>query len=111
MEYIYNEYKRRFISKYNTEKFSKLYSKVEDSNVLVKLTGLTVQKNLPPTATDFLIAANSILYVITKFDNYVPIIAALILLKLWNEKVNKYHNFISEQHITVIAERIVARWL
>lgn len=111
MEFIYKEYKRKFIVKFDNDKFEKLYRKVDDSNALVKLIGLSVQKGLPPTATDFLLSANTILYVTTKFDNYVTLMASLIELKLWNEKVNKLHHLISEQHITVIADRIVARWL
>jgi hypothetical protein len=111
MELIYNLYKSKFIEKYGIDKFDKLYRKVIESNALVKITGLSVQKGLPPTSTDFLLSANTILYVATKFDTYVSIMASIIELSLWNEKVNRLHRLVSEQHIAVIAERIVARWL
>ena len=111
MNIPFNQSKRRFIEKYGNEKFEKLSLKVRESNALVKLSGLTVNKGLPPTATDFLLAANSIFYVSTKFDVAVSVMAALIMLHIWNEKVNSLYQLVSVQHINVIAERIAARWI
>lgn len=108
---IYNQNKNRFISLHGQDKFEKLYKKVNESNALVKLTGLTVNKGLPPTANDFLSSANTILYVMSKVSLGASIMAALIELKIWNESVNSYHQLISDQHIVVIAERIAARWI
>jgi hypothetical protein len=108
---IYNQNKDRFLRLYGQEKFEKLYQKVNESNSLVKLTGLTVNKGLPPTANDFLNSANTILYVVTRVNIATSVMAALIELKIWNANVNSYHQLISDQHIELIAERIAARWI
>ena len=55
MNISFDQSKRRFIQEYGDVKFEKLCQKVKDSNALVKLTGLTVNKGLPPIATDFLL--------------------------------------------------------
>lgn len=111
MEGIYNQNKNRFINLYGRDKFEKLYQKVNESNALVKLIGLTVNRGLPPTALDFLNSSNTIFYVITRVNIGSSIMAALIELKIWNENVNSYYQLISEQHLGVIAERIAARWI
>lgn len=111
MIYIYNQTKQRFIEKFGVEKFDKLQNKVNESNAIVKLMGLTVSKMLPPNATDFILAANSIFYVASKFDITVSVMAAMIMLRIWNEKVNENYHLISEQQLTLVSERIIARWI
>lgn len=111
MEIIYSEYKRKFIEKFGIVKFEKLYKKVEESNALVKLIGLSVQKGFPPTATDFEFSVNSILYIATKFDTNIVAMAALVELKFWNEKVNNRYCLVSDSHLRTISERIVSKWL
>ena len=110
MNIPFNQSKRRFIEKFGNERFEKLSQKVSESNALIKLTGLTVNKGLPPTATDFLLAANSIFYVSTKFDIAVSVMAALLMMKIWDEKVNSLYQLVSSQHLNVIADGIAARW-
>lgn len=107
----FNKNKRRFIEKFGNEKFEKLFQKVNESGSLVKITGLTVNKGLPPAATDFLLSVNSIFYVVSKFDMAFTVMAALMMLKIWNENVNEYYHLVSDQHLTIIAERIAARWI
>jgi hypothetical protein len=111
MNFTFNQAKQRFIAKYGNEKFEKLSQKVNESGALVKLTGLTINKGLPPTATDFLLSANKIFYVASKINIGVTVMAALIMLKIWNNRVNGFYQLVSEQHIGVIAERISARWI
>lgn len=111
MERIFNQNRSRFISLYGNDKFDKLYNKVNESNALVKLTGITANKGLPPTANDFLGSANTIPYVVLRFNIGVSIMASLIELKIWNETVNSYRQLVSEQRLNVIAEQISVRWL
>lgn len=111
MERIYNYNKNRFISYYGTDKFEKLYCKVNESNAMVKLSGITVNTGLPPTVNDFLGSANTIPYVMSRFNIGSSIMASLIELKIWNETVNWYRQLVSEERINVIAEQISARWL
>ena len=111
MERIYNHTKNRFISLYGSDKFEKLYNKVNESNAMVKLTGITVNTGLPPTANDFLGSANTIPYVMSRFNIGASITASLIELKIWNETVNRYRQLVSEQRLNVIAEQISVRWI
>lgn len=106
MENIFNQNKVKFVNLYGLDKFEKLYRKVNDSSALGKLTGLTVNRGLPPTARDFLGSASTIPYVMFQFSVGASIMAALIELKIWNETVNYYRKLVSEQHLTIIAERI-----
>lgn len=110
MERVYNQNKARFINLYGNAMFDKLYYKVSESRAIVKLTGITVNSGLPPTAKDFLASANMIPYVVLKLDISVSVMAALIELKKWNETVNNYRQLISEQHLNNIADQIAARW-
>jgi hypothetical protein len=111
MERIYNQNKSRFINIYGNDKFEKLYNKVNESNAIIKLTGFTVNTGLPPTAMDFLGSANTIPYVMSRFNISASIMASLIELKIWNDTVNSYRKLVSEQHLTVIAEQISVRWI
>jgi predicted MFS family arabinose efflux permease len=111
MERIYNQNKSRFINLYGNVKFEKLYNKVNESNAIIKLTGFTATSGLPPTAIDFIISANTIPYVMSRFSVGASIMASLIELKIWNETVNRYRQLVSEQRLTIIAEQIAARWI
>ncbi len=111
MEHIYNRNKEKFISLYGSDKFNKLYEKVNESKALLKLTGYTVNTGLPPTANDFMGSANTIPYVISRFNLGASVMASLIELKIWNDTVNNYRQLISNDHLKMIAELIAARWI
>ena len=107
----YNQNMERFISKYGHEKFSKLYNTVRDSNASAKFAGLTINKGLPPTASDCLLTVNTIFYVASKINIAYTVMAALILLKEWNGKVNSSYRFVSDQRLEIIAEGISTKWI
>lgn len=111
MNGIYIYYKEAFINQYSIGKFEKLYKKVNESNALMKLTGLTVNMGLPPTSTDFFASANTIPYVMSRFSNKASVMASLIELKIWNETVNEFRQLISDDRLRIIAEQISARWI
>ncbi len=111
MDRIYIDNRNKFIRLFGNDKFVKLYNIVNESNAIIKLTGATVNSGLPPTAADFLGFANTIPYVIIRFDSGVSTMASLILLKIWNKTTNSYLELISEQRISIIAEQISARWI
>lgn len=111
MEIIYNSNRNKFIGLYGSEKFEKLYRKVNDSQAIFKLTGYTVNTGLPPTASDFIGSANTIPYVISRFNLAASVMASLIELKIWNDTVNKHRQLVSEDRLRVLAEQISARWI
>jgi len=82
MKSIYNLYKNIFIGEFGEELFNRLYYKVNFSNALIRLSGLTINKSLPPNAMDFLESANRIPYVILKFNIGISVMASLIELKI-----------------------------
>lgn len=111
MESIYIRNRTRYVQLFGSDRFNILYKKVSESKAIEKLIGATVTRGLPPTATDFLGSANTILYVMSKFSIATSIMAALIELKVWNENVNMHYQLMSENHLTTIAESISTNWL
>lgn len=110
MEDIYKSCAARFIATKGLDKYNTLYTKIAESNEFVKFCGIIVQKGLPPTARDFIVSVATIWYVFRKFDQATNIMAALIELKLWNEKVNSKYNLVSEYQLVIIATRIYEQW-
>lgn len=111
MEYIYNKNKEKFISLHGSDKFYKLYQKVSDAKATATLIGYSVSYRLAPNPTDLIGSANTIPYVVTRFSIGTSVMAALIQLKIWNEKMNQYHQLADNYRLKEIAEKIVARWL
>lgn len=111
MEQIYNRNKEKFISIHGSDKFYKLYQKVNDAKATATLLGYTVSLRLAPNPADLIGSANTIPYVMTRFNIGASVMAALIQLKIWNEKMNQYHQLADNYRLNEIAEKIAARWV
>jgi hypothetical protein len=111
MEYIYNKNKEKYIRLHGSDKFYKLYQKVNDAKATTTLIGYSVNYRLVPNPADLIGSANTIPYVMTRFNIETSVMAALIQLKIWNEKMNQYHQLADDYRLNEIAEKIVARWI
>lgn len=111
MELIYTQNKSRFTSLHGQDKFEKLYRKVANSRALTSLTGQSVNRSLAPNPADFLGSANTIPYVISRFNIGASVMAALIELKIWNENTNSYHQMVNDSRLAEIAYKISVRWM
>lgn len=111
MENIYNHNKLKFIRQYSSDKFERLYDKVANSKATISLIGHSANRSLAPNPADFLGSANMIPYVVSKFNIGISVMAALIMLKIWNERINIYHRLTDEYRMAEIAEKIAARWI
>ena len=110
MEAIFDTCTRRYIMAKGQDKYSTLYDKVKESDAFAKFCGLTVQKGVPPIPQDFITCVTSIWYVFSKFDQATNTMAALIALKLWNDKVNSKYHLVMDYQVNVIAERLASAW-
>lgn len=111
MENIYNQNKEKFIKQYGQAKFDKLFMKVSSSKALALLTGETVNRGLAPNPADFLGSANTIPYVMMRFNIGASVMAGLIELKVWNDNTNVYHKIIGEERLSEIAWKMSTKWV
>jgi|LSQX01.2.fsa_nt_gb hypothetical protein len=111
MEYIYNRNKEKYIRLHGDDKFYKLYQKVNEAKATATLIGYSVSYRLAPNPADLIGSANTIPYVMTRFNIGTSVMAALIQLKIWNEKINQYHQLADDYRLNEIAEKIAARWI
>lgn len=111
MDLLFQQFSAKFSNIYGRSVYTKLYEKVEHSNALQKLCGISTIRGVPLSANDFMASALSIPYIAFKFDNKYQIMGALIELKIWNERINRFHFLLDEHRLHILAERIAARWL
>lgn len=111
MEFIYNQNRLKFIRLYGSEKFDKLYDKVSNSKALVSLIGQSVNMRLAPNPGDLLASSGSIPYVVMRFNIGIAVMAALIILKIWDERINAFQHLASEYRLTEIAEKVAIKWI
>lgn len=111
MESIYEQNKMKFIRLHGQYKFEKLYSKVENSNALRSLIGFSVNNFIAPNPADYIGSANTIPYVMTRFNIGASVMASLIELKIWNERVNSYNKMVDEERLREIAIKIAVKWI
>jgi len=111
MEDIFEQTKWRYINSKGLDKYERLYRKIQGSNALVKLSGLSVQKGMPPTAQDFLYVISLMPSIYFTMSNAESSMGALIALKLYNENVNSAYHMISDYQLADIARRIAAKWI
>lgn len=111
MEHLYNTNKEMFIRMHGIDKFNKLYQKVNDAKATATLIGYTVSYRLAPNPADLIGSVNTIPYVVSRFNIGASVMAALIQLKIWNEKMNHYYQLADSYRLREIAEKIAARWI
>lgn len=89
-------YETSYISKYGRDKFNKISEKVLTSKKLAELNGISIQMSGTPSARDFLSAIKSMPYFMFAGTD-TTILACLLAIKQWDEKVNSVYHF-APQH-------------
>lgn len=108
MQTIFETTKQKYIQLKGVDSFSKLYSKISRSDALTELCGISVRRGLPPTVGDFTYKATMMPSIYFTFDNAKSSMAALIMLKIWDERVNSVYHLCSSQNVRTMAMSIVA---
>ncbi len=107
---MYNTYikmkKDEYILHKGLDKFKKVYLKVIDSNIIGKLFNESKQRRIVPTPNDFYMAVSNIFWISIRFDTDMNIIAALIMLDEWNDKVNNSLGLATDGEMYLLATRI-----
>ena len=108
MDKVFETAKQKYSGMKSQADFEKLYSKIERSDALTEICGISVRRGLPPTVGDFTYKATMMPSIYITFDRAKATMAALIMLKIWNERVNSIYNFCTDSTIEMMAKRIVA---
>ncbi len=111
MEEIFQQNKMKFVRLHGQQRYEKLYRKVEDSRALRSLIGFSVNNFIAPNPADYIGSANTIPYVMSRFNIGASVLAALIELRIWNERVNSYHNMANDERLREIAMKIAVKWI
>ena len=109
MELIFERAVANYRQRKGGDAYDSLYRKISHSKALTELCGLSVRRGIPPTASDFLYQATMMPSIYLTFDNTKSTMAALIMLKIWNEQVNSIYNLCSEYQIEMMAQSIVSK--
>ncbi len=108
METIFNHAKEKFIRIHGAAKYDKHYKAAQNSSLLSKLCGKSVQLRSVPTTGDFLATAGMMRSLIFNFDPAVTAITALIMLKMWNNDVNSQFQLCDNYYLREIALGILS---
>lgn len=108
MPAIFEYAKQRYIQLKGQESYGKLYNKINRSDALTQLCGLSIRQGIPPTPQDFIYKATMMPSIYITFDNVKSTMAALIMLEIWNEQVNMVYNFCPVGMVDIMAKDIVS---
>ena len=109
MNAIFEQAKVKYIRHKGEDKYNKLYKKICNSSTLNELCGMSAQKQMPPSAGDFIYKASLMPSIYITFDEAVSSMAALIMLKLWNESINERFGFCQDYRLEEMARYIVSK--
>ena len=108
---IFEIAKHKYICAKSYVDFDKLYTKISRSDALTEICGISVRRGLPPTVGDFTYKATMMPSIYITFDGIKVSMAALIMLKIWNERVNSVYHFCTDRTIDMMANRIFSEFL
>lgn len=108
MQNLFDVTKQKYIALKGADSYNRLYAKINRSDALTEICGTTVRRGLPPTAGDFTYKASLMPSIIYTFDNVKSSMAALIMLHIWNERVNSIYHFCSDYVLETMARQIIA---
>jgi hypothetical protein len=108
MQTVFENAKQKYIQLKGNSSYTSLYSKISRSDALTEICGISVRRGLPPTVGDFTYKATMMPSIYFTFDNAKSAMAALIMLKIWDERVNSTYHFCSSQNVRIMALHIVA---
>lgn len=106
MDQIFNNSVEVYIHHKGRNAYEKLYKKIYNSDALNELCGISVRRGLPPSSGDFTYKASMMPSIYITFDSLKSTMAALIMLKIWTERVNSVYSFCSNYHIREMARQI-----
>lgn len=108
MKTVFEIAKQKYIQLKGDSNYTSLYSKINRSSALTELCGASVRRGLAPTVADFTYKATMMPSIYFTFDSAKSSMAALIMLKIWNEQVNEVYHLCSPQVLRSMALHIVA---
>lgn len=97
-EETFKSYSDYYIWKNGRKKYEKVKEKVLFSSSIAQLNGISLQMNGMPTARDFLSAVKSTTYFMFAGQD-TTILACLMTINLWEEKVNKVYRIAQQNSI------------
>lgn len=98
----------KYIQLKGRDGYDKLYSKISRSDALTEICGLSVRRGLPPTAGDFIYKATMMPSIYLTFDNAKSTMAALIMLQIWDKRVNSVYRLCSDAVVNRMAKEIIS---
>lgn len=108
MNVIYEVAKTKYINYKSLDSFEKLYRKVSRSDALNELCGISARRGLPPTAADFTYKASLMPSIYITFDSAKSSMVALIMLKIWDERINSVYHLCAIDVVRTMAYHIVS---
>lgn len=105
---LFESTKDRYIQLKGLADYDKLYTKICQSKALIDLCGISVKRGIPPTSGDFIYKATMMPSIYITFDNVKSTMAALIMLQIWDERVNHVYHFCSDDTINKMGIEIVS---
>lgn len=106
MEQIFNRSVEIYIQHKGRSAYEKLYKKIYNSDALNELCGISVRRGLPPSSGDFTYKACMMPSIYITFDSLKSTMAALIMLKIWTERVNSVYSFCTSSQVRNMARQI-----
>lgn len=106
MEITFYLAKERYIRYKGIGKYNELYRKVSESKEIEAVCDFTIKTGIAPTAKDFINQATLMRSLLFNFNQATTSMAALILLKLWDERINRTYKLYDAFTIDTIAGRI-----
>lgn len=104
---LYNIAVNNYTKYKGSNAYAKLYDKISKSRALSDLCGQSILRRFAPTEADFTYYATLMPSIYITFDNTVSAMAALIMLKIWNEQVNKTYGLCSDLQVFCMANSII----
>ena len=108
MTLTYYNARIKYINHKGQSSFDKLYRKISECDTLNELCGLSAKIRKPLTSQDYIYKASLMPSIYFTFDNAKSAMAALIMLEIWNERINSVYQLLPEFQVERIAQEIVA---
>ena len=106
---MHGEYQYKYVRKHGSEKLLKVREKVLGSTAVQNLSKTSIQQKTDPSQADFGAAIHSMAYFVFA-SRETCAMAEFIATLNWDETVNSYYRFCSEQSMYVKGKAILNRW-
>jgi hypothetical protein len=95
-----------YIREYGERKLRKISSKIHESNGVLKYLVKLQEVNTPPLCDDLIATVMNMPYFMVAKKETVAV-ASLILLEMWNDKINLDNKLLIESELDSLARRIL----